>query len=238
MSSTLTYKPFGAKAILIEWPAVIEEDTLQEILRYKAEIEQAVVVQDCIVGYHSLLVVYGFDIIGFEKKVTFLKEVYSQMEVYELPQGTYWNIPVCYDPVFGVDLALMSTELKLSIEQIVALHSQAVYTVFFIGFLPGFLYLGGLDDRLAMPRRATPRLRVPRGAVAIGGNHTGVYPSESAGGWNIIGRSPISFFDAAKQHPCFAKPGDRIGFEPVSLEVFTAIEAQVAADNYHVKKIE
>ena len=238
MSSTLTYKSFGDRAVLIEWPAVISEAILTDILSYKAKIEQSVEVQDAIVGYHSLLVVYPFKISAFDQKVSFLKGLYEQREVAELLHGTLWKLPVCYDAAFGVDLALMCTELQLSIEQIVALHSQAVYTVFFIGFLPGFLYLGGLDDRLVMPRKATPRLRVPKGAVAIGGSQTGVYPSESAGGWNIIGRSPISFFDTAKQQPCFAKPGDRIGFEPVSLEVFTAIEAQVAAGNYHVKKIE
>jgi len=110
--------------------------------------------------------------------------------------------------------------------------------VFFIGFLPGFLYLGGLNERIAMPRKATPRLRVPKGAVAIGGSQTGVYPAESSGGWNIIGNSPVLFFNIENLDPCFAKTGDKISFERISLEEHATIKKQIENNTYQLKKIE
>lgn len=103
-------------------------------------------------------------------------------------------------------------------QDIIALHTKPNYTVFCIGFLPGFLYLGGLDKALHFPRKQMPRLQIESGAVGIGGTQTGVYPCESPGGWNIIGNSPLSFFNMARAIPCFAKPGDQIDFYPISLK--------------------
>ena len=120
--------------------------------------------------------------------------------------------------LFGVDLEVISKEKGLTKEQIITLHSASVYTVYFIGFLPGFLYLGGLNEKLHIPRKSTPRLQIKKGSVAIGGNQTGVYPNESPGGWNIIGNTPISFFDVSKDKPCFAKAGDGIVFHSISVK--------------------
>jgi len=234
----LTYKTFGENAILIEWPAVISEDVLQDIVAYKIKIERLLKLQDVIVGYNSLLLVYNFEIEKFHSKVSFLKELYFQKGITSTIRSAHWKIPVCYDPIFGIDLELVSTSKNRSIEEIIQLHSNAIYTVYFIGFLPGFLYLGGLNEHIAMPRKETPRLRVPKGAVAIGGEQTGVYPTESSGGWNIIGNSPISFFEIDKITPCFAKTGDNISFESISLEAYTSIKEQVENNTYQLKKIE
>ena len=137
-----------------------------------------------------------------------------------------WKVPVCYDVELGIDLEEISHTLKLSIQEIIDLHSQAIYTVYFIGFLPGFLYLGGLDNRLEIKRKSNPRLHVDKGSVAIGGSQTGVYPQDSAGGWNIIGKTPLSFFNLDHNNPCFAKPGDKIQFVPISLEEFKCLANQ------------
>ena len=238
MLNQLTYKSFGERAILIEWPSVINEDVLQDIVAYKTKIERLLKLQDVIVGYNSLLLVYNFEIEKFQSKVAFLKELYFQKGVSSTIRNTHWKIPVCYDLEFGIDLELMVKAKKMSIEDIIQLHSKAIYTVYFIGFLPGFLYLGGLNERIVMPRKASPRLRVPKGAVGIGGEQTGVYPTESSGGWNIIGNSPISFFDIEKKIPCFAKTGDKISFESISLKEYILIEKQIENNTYQLKKIE
>ena len=132
-------------------------------------------------------------------------------------------------------MEVVSKEKKLSKEVIIKRHSQAVYTVYFIGFLPGFLYLGGLDKSLYMPRKSTPRLQIEKGAVAIGGNQTGVYPSASPGGWNIIGNPPIAFFNPKLKTSCFAKPGDRLVFKPVSLKEYENIKILVDSGVYQLE---
>jgi len=234
----LTYKPFGENAILIEWPSVINEDVLRDIVGYKRKIERLLKLQDIIVGYNSLLLVYNFEIEKFQTKVDFLKELYFQKGIDPTLNGVHWRIPVCYDSKFGVDLERISKHKNKSIETLIRLHTEVVYSVFFIGFLPGFLYLGGLNERIAMPRKATPRLRVPKGAVAIGGSQTGVYPAESSGGWNIIGNSPVLFFNIENLDPCFAKTGDKISFERISLEEHATIKKQIENNTYQLKKIE
>ena len=232
-----TYKLFGESAILIEWPSKIDEIILNDICNFKNTIENNIQLKDCIVGYNSILLVYNFVIENTVSKIQFLQDLYQKKTISEKSINTHWKIPVCYDATFGIDLEYISKELKISIEEVVRLHTEAIYTVYFIGFLPGFLYLGGLNEQIAIPRKATPRLVVPKGSVAIGGNQTGVYPNESSGGWNIIGNSPISFFDAQNKEPCFAKTGDKITFESVSLEEYQQVQNQVENNSYQIKKI-
>ena len=129
----------------------------------------------------------------------------------------------------------ISIKKNLSKQKIIALHAQAIYTVYFIGFLPGFLYLGGLDPALNFPRKQIPRLQIKKGAVGIGGVQTGVYPTQSPGGWNIIGNSPISFFNASNKIPCFAKAGDKIQFYTISLKKHKEITALVKAELFQLE---
>ncbi len=233
----LSYKSFGEKAILIEWPSRIDEVMLQHIVAFKNKIEEEVFLQDIIVGYNSLLLVSDFNIENVPKKIRFLKEWFLQLDV-KVAQRTYhWEIPVCYDVSFGIDLDAISKQKNLSIKEIIALHTNTVYTVFFIGFLPGFLYLGGLNNLLTVPRKASPRLRVPKGAVAIGGSQTGVYPTESSGGWHIIGNSPISFFDVENPSPCFAKIGDKVSFKSISLKKYKLLEKAIENKKYRTRPV-
>lgn len=217
-----TYKAFGNKTILIEWNSIIDEVILEEILLFKEKIkkEKRNLIIDFIVGYNSLTLIYEKEVLNYFDEVSNLELIYKK-DLKFLVKGKFlWEIPVCYDLEFGIDLEEVSSKSKISIEQIINLHSEKTYSVFFIGFLPGFLYLGGLDSKLFFDRRPTPRLNVEKGSVAIGGSQTGVYPSKSAGGWNIIGKTPLIFFDVKKDKPCFANAGDKIKFKPISLEEF------------------
>lgn len=132
-------------------------------------------------------------------------------------------VPVCYEREFAVDIAEVAKRATFSIEQVVALHSSAEYRVVCVGFTPGFPYLGGLPRELATPRRATPRTQVPAGAVAIGGMQTGIYPQASPGGWNIIGRTPLRLFDAAKDPPAMLQAGDVVRFRVISRKEYSAL---------------
>ena len=236
-SYKLTYKPFGNRVILIEWPSEIDKNILNDVLKFKnriAESELKVKVE-IINTYNSLTIFYHAIIENIYSEFERLKELY-QGQITEKNQTTkLFKIPVCYDKKFGIDLEEISQKNELPEAQIISLHSSQKYTIYFIGFLPGFLYLGGLPKSLHFPRRKNPRIAVEKGAVGIGGSQTGIYPQESSGGWNIIGNSPLSFFDRKNNEPCFAKPGDQIQFEPISLEQHAEITQLIAYKRYQIE---
>ena len=134
--------------------------------------------------------------------------------------GRRVEIPVCYGGAFGEDLETLAHAHKLSARQVIAIHSGADYHVHMLGFVPGFAYLGGLDERLETPRRDTPRPRVPAGSVGIGGKQTGIYPLESPGGWQIIGRTPLQLFKPDVSPPSLLNAGDTVRFVPISAQEF------------------
>jgi len=132
------------------------------------------------------------------------------------------SIPVCYGGEFGPDLAEVAGHCAMTEAEVIARHSGAEYRVYMLGFAPGFAYLGGLDPAIAAPRRQTPRMKVPAGSVGIAGMQTGIYPLETPGGWQIIGRSPQRLFRPGQEDPCVLRPGDRLRFVPIDLDAYRA----------------
>ncbi|MEY2542207.1 MAG: inhibitor of KinA [Verrucomicrobiota bacterium] len=130
------------------------------------------------------------------------------------------EIPVCYDRAFAPDLDEVAAITGLSPKEVVDLHRSAQYRVNCVGFTPGFPFLSGLPDKLAVSRRATPRKEIPAGSVAIGGKQTGIYPLKSPGGWNLIGRTPVRLFDPNKNPPALLRAGDRVRFRSITRDEF------------------
>ncbi len=235
----ISIKPFGQKAILIEWPNKVDESILREILEFV----------DCFknlgqpgwemsVAYNSLTMVNSQEIVDFELTKNDLLECYNGIRVTSQKREQFlWRIPVCYDLDFGIDLEEVSTVLGLSVEDLIGRHTAHEYLVYGIGFLPGFMYLGGLPNALEIPRRKEPRLNVAKGAVGLAGKQTGIYPQDSPGGWNIIGSCPTPIFNPNAKEPCFVKVGDRIQFHSISRAEYDlrVIEAEVGI--YKPKKI-
>jgi inhibitor of KinA len=234
----ITYKAFGERAILIEWEAKVSAEILQDIVRYKQLIatEKIEEITDAIIGYNSLTIIFKEKVKIVEAEIEKLKKLYHLPFINTYKKPKLWKIPVCYDTCFGIDLKEMAELHHSTIENIIDLHTSAQYTVFFIGFLPGFLYLGGLNTLLQTPRKAIPRLKVEKGAVAIGGSQTGIYPQQSAGGWNIIGNTPVPFFDVEKSPPCFAESGDKIQFVSINLDTYQSLEKEVSLGEFDLKK--
>lgn len=230
----LIYKLFGDSAILIEWPSKIEENIIQDIVSFECRVSNSLDVLDTIIAYNSLTIRYD-NRIDFNTQVSQLDKIYGLKQDVEKPEVKVWQIPVCYNVTFGLDLKEIAKKKECTIEEVIRLHSDPLYLIYFLGFQPGFLYLGGLNKQIHIPRRANPRVRVTKGSVGIGGEQTGIYPQDSSGGWNIIGKSPIDFFDVSKVSPCFAKPGDRIQFVPVGLETYSKIEVEVNSGVYELK---
>jgi inhibitor of KinA len=142
------------------------------------------------------------------------------------------NVPVCYDHAFGFDLKSLAKNHKLSVDQVIEFHTQQAYRVYMLGFLPGFAYMGIVDDKIATPRLATPRKHVPAGSVGIAGSQTGIYPLDSPGGWNIIGRTPLQLFNPQvcvhtnlrMDTTVFFQPGDEVKFYSISKEAFDSFD--------------
>ncbi len=142
-----------------------------------------------------------------------------------------WIFPCCYEKEFAPDLGFVAKAKGLSEEEVINLHSQSSYTVFMLGFLPGFGFMGEVDDKLVLSRRKEPRKVVPKGAVAIADKMTAVYPSQSPGGWHLIGRTPVEFFDKTP----LLEAGDKVCFQPITAKEFHTIENHLAKGDYDVR---
>ena len=239
MTYNLRYSRFNDFSILIEWPAVIDVLMHKNILSFKNHIETSCVKQniEVIISYNSLLVIYATTIDNVNGQILRLKLLYSEHKEPEKHKSTLWEIPVCYDGEFGLDLEAFSIVKSIPKSEIIKRHSKPIYTVFFIGFLPGFLYLGGLDPSLFLDRKTTPNRNVKKGSVAIGGQQTGIYPQDSPGGWHCIGNSPIVLFDPIQKPPCFIKAGDQVKFVPVEKLEYYEILNRIKRSDYHLKSV-
>ena len=173
-------------------------------------------------GYTSLLV--DFDPLKMtHNELTEMAEQCTLATGSEQPKSPVVSVPVCYDPEFGPDLLELASYAKISPEEVVQLHTSATYLVYFLGFSPGFAYMGGLPEKLHMPRLATPRGHVAGGTVGIAGSQTGVYPVDSAGGWRLIGRTPWRMFDPNADPPTRLQPGDCVRFSAIDRVTFNAM---------------
>lgn len=156
----------------------------------------------------------------FDKVRSFLNSIKDQTSGHVKSGSRKVTIPVCYGGHYGPDLGELAALHQLSVQEVIDLHSQAEYLVYMIGFVPGFAYLGGMNKQLETPRRATPRKAIPAGSVGIAGMQTGVYPLETPGGWQIIGRTPLRLFDAQRTEPALLQAGDRVVFQPVTKQEY------------------
>lgn len=230
-------QPFGERSILISWEEKIDEELLGLLLFCKEKIfeKKEASIVEVIHTYNALAVVYKAAIKNVTNEISTLKSLISELVVPERTQHRFYRIPVCYDLKFGLDLEAISDKNNLSIPEIMALHLAPVYTIYFMGFLPGFLYLGGLDDKLFVDRKKCPRKKIVSGAVGIGGRQTGIYPSSSPGGWQIIGNCPLTLFHPNQNPPSLFLAGDTIQFYPISPERHAVILNQVEQDEFQLK---
>jgi inhibitor of KinA len=179
-------------------------------------------------AYCSLLVKFDAQKWRHEALEKKLCERLEQLNEVDLPAPHLVEIPVCYGEEFGPDLEDVAEIHQITPEQVIDLHTSATYLVYFLGFVPGFAYLGELPRALATARHATPRRRVPGGSVGIAGNQTGVYPCETPGGWRLLGRTPLAMFRPEQQGLSLLAIGDRVRFKAISREQFAAQQFQAS----------
>ena len=175
-------------------------------------------------AYQSLLVKFDAQKWQHDELKRKLSAYLDQFEQVRLPEPRQVEIPVCYDEEFGPDLNEVAALHGMTWQQVVEFHTSTTYSVYFLGFVPGFAYLGELSEALVTPRHATPRRRVPAGSVGIAGNQTGVYPCETPGGWRLLGKTPLAMFEPRRADLSLLSIGDQVRFKSISREQFVALE--------------
>ena len=209
--------PAGDAAIVVEFEERIDPDVNARTIAVAEAIQAAGVagVRDVVPTYRSIAIYYDpLRTDGAALWACVEREAVRPAPALESATAPV-RIPVCYGGELGPDLSAVAAFAQADEAEVVRLHAAATYRVFMLGFVPGFAYLGIVDDRIAMPRRSVPRVRVPAGSVGIAGIQTGVYPSETPGGWQLIGRTPLMPFDPSRDNPFLMKAGDSVQFYPI-----------------------
>ncbi len=239
-SYPISIRPFGEDAILIEWPNEVSEAILYDILDFAESFKlvfKASNKWELIPAYNSLTLINRENNIDFSKTKFLLQKCFNNRKARGHPQRYLWKLPVCYDLEFGIDLEEISTNSGKSIEDIITAHTHHIYTVYGMGFLPGFMYLGGLPKELETARKSVPRLRVYKGSVGLAGKQTGIYPQDSPGGWNIIGNCPISLFNVNLENPYLVNVGDQIQFYAITRAEYDLHRIETEVGIYKLDKI-
>jgi KipI family sensor histidine kinase inhibitor len=187
--------------------------------------------------YRSLIVHYEPLALSASSLTARIVELMRGLQVVE-GSGRHWHLPACYDARIAPDLDDVAARTGRSPAQVVELHSATTYHVYMLGFLPGMAYLGDVPQALALPRRPTPRAKVPAGSLAIASTMTSVYPLESPGGWHLIGRSPVPFLERHPSIRTLLAPGDRVTFDPVSLREYEQLLAMAANGTLHIEPLD
>ena len=233
--NNISFFQFSENAISLELGEEISEEILKRITRLNECIKQKPFagLLNTIPAYTTLTLYFNpvelmndLSLKGtscLERVIEYIKTIKQKEIITEQMDEQIIHIPVCYDDNFGWDIQELTSFYQLKKEEIIDLHSKVVYTVYMIGFVPGFPYLGGLSEKLTSPRKQNPRPKIPAGSVGIAGKQTGIYPLETPGGWQIIGRTPLKLFDVTRQQPSLLKAGDKIKFERISLSEFEYI---------------
>jgi inhibitor of KinA len=229
MTNTPTVFPLGDSAITVEFGTNADETTSQLILQVFRSVKAKEIewILDVVPAYASLTIHYDVQVMyskgmdhPYKAVEQLLIQVLQEQEFPVAEESRMLEIPVCYDDEFAPDLKQLCKQKGLTIEQAIEIHVKPLYRIYMIGFLPGFAYMGMVDPILETPRLEQPRKKVAAGSVGIADRQTGVYPLSSPGGWQIIGRTPVSLFDPVAKTPVLFQPGDSIRFYPITRHEF------------------
>jgi len=228
----LKYFPSGDSAIIVKASDQISveiNNTIRRLLT-RVEMESIPGITDFIPSYNELMICFNPSLTGFHKLVDTIRSLEPSIAEIHLPTSTLKEVPVLYkgDTLedIGPDLEDVARFNKLSVDEVIQIHSSATYLVYMLGFTPGFCYLGGMDSRIAMPRKESPRLKIPEGSVGIADKQTGIYPIESPGGWQLIGQTPLKLFNPNRQPEFLFQIGDTLRFKPISENEFLKLKQE------------
>lgn len=218
----IEYKIASVDSVIVHFADSISKEN-SKIVQYNYKLlknlkERGIV--DLTPSYTTILIHYDLNYFSYKSIIKFLEQNLS-LDVYETKEeGDIVEIPIYYSREVGFDLPRISKLSGLSIDEVIALHVETIYDVYTIGFLPGFAYLGEVNEKIATPRLDTPRTKIPKGSLGIADNQSAIYPMQSPGGWNIIGRTYLDIFDKKRDGFSYLNVGDRVKFKLISKDEF------------------
>ncbi|MGG4398632.1 5-oxoprolinase subunit PxpB [Paenibacillus amylolyticus] len=218
--------PLGETAVIIQCGDQLSDAVQRRVMSVCALLEKSTLpaMIEWVPTYTSVTVFYNPFISSYPELCRILLQQLNQMKESVQYKPRTVTIPVCYGGEWGPDLDYVASEHGLTAEDVIAIHTSGDYLVHMIGFAPGFPYLGGLSEQIATPRRVTPRLRVEAGTVGIGGKQTGIYPVDTPGGWQCIGRTPLRLFRPEENIPSLLAAGDRVRFKQITMQDYLALK--------------
>ncbi len=229
----------GDSALIIEVGNDISSEInfeLKKITKKLDSLENDFIL-DLLPTYRSIIVYYNPLKISFNELKKIIEDNLDSDELdSDILKKEIVEIPVLYGGEYGLDIENIACHNKISVEEVIKIHTSEEYLIYMLGFTPGFPYLGGMSKKIATPRLETPRVKIPAGSVGIAGEQTGVYPIESPGGWQLLGRTPLEFFSPLKEKPFLLKAGDYIKFKPIFQEEYDEIKSQVISGKYIEKR--
>jgi TIGR00370 family protein len=223
-----TISPVGDRAISIDFGQVIDPIINRHIRQTIERIKELQLdgIIELVPTYCALLVEYDAMLYSYSEICNIIEPTLEEGMANTINElVTVVEVPTVYGGEFGPDLSFVASHNHLSEDEVISIHSGTDYLVYMLGFIPGFTYLGGMDLRIATPRLSSPRTLIPAGSVGIAGEQTGTYPSDSPGGWQIIGRTPVTMYDMSKAQAALLKAGDYVRYVPIDESEFHRIKA-------------
>ena len=229
----ISFSPLGDQAIVIELGQEINEQTEQQVRKMSALLESRPPqwMIEYIPAFTTVSIFYNPILATYESVKTQLAQLLTRLDENLPVKSRTIEIPVCYGGEFGPDLEFVAQYNKLTPREVIEIHTAGTYSVHMIGFAPGFPFIGGMSEKIAAPRRESPRLRIPERTVGIAGIQTGVYPIETPGGWQLIGRTPLRLFRPDHDIPSLLRAGDKVVFREITPKDYYAWEGDRDAEN-------
>ena len=224
----------GDCAVSVDFGNVISPEINKKVHNMRKALDGKNGIVETVPTFRALTVIYNPNILSYKKLCRVINNAYTDSLSGSSGEKKrrVFHIPVCYGGEYGEDLADVAKLTGLSEDDLIKRHSSPEYLIYMLGFLPGFPYLGGLDETIAVPRLSSPRTVIPVGSVGIGGEQTGIYPLSSPGGWRLLGRTPLLPYDSKREPAILYEAGDYIKFEPIDEKTYKLIEAKVISGTY------
>lgn len=232
--SEVRYLVSGDCAVCVEFGNAISPDINKKIRAFKIAVEKSGIpgIVETVPTYRSLLVHYQPEVIGFKELTGEFEKLMGDLSGIPIPPPTVIEIPVLYGGEMGPDIENVAEHNGKTVDEVIRIHTSEEYLIYMLGFIAGFPYLGGMSKEIATPRLKSPRVKIDGGSVGIAGEQTGVYPVDSPGGWQLIGRTPLKLYDADREKPVLLEAGQYIKFRSVEKEEYDRIEKEVADGTY------
>lgn len=239
MYDKIKYLPAGDKAIVMEFGNEISKEINAKIRSVVRFLEEKHIdgIEEVLPTYRSILIMYDPIKAEYDEIVRILEDLGNKISLGEKEEIRIVEIPTLYGGEFGPDINFVAEHNNIAVDEVIKIHTGTDYLVYMLGFTPGFTYLGGMSDKIAAPRLSTPRKKIPAGSVGIAGSQTGMYPSETPGGWQLIGRTPLKLYDPLKEPPVLLNAGDYVRYVSITEDEYTEIQKQVEQDSYKVNVI-